>query len=67
LCKLLILTGMANLFTTINMKVTCNRHSGHDNQTIFDVYTFIGPCIVIYFYSKTNEMHQLFKIYFILQ
>jgi len=22
---------------------------------------FIGPCIVIYFYSKTNEMHQFFK------
>jgi len=21
--------------------------------------TFIGPCIVIYFYSKTNEMHQI--------
>ena len=20
--------------------------------------TFIGPCIVIYLYSKTNEMHQ---------
>jgi len=23
--------------------------------------TFIGPCIVIYFYSKTNEMHQFFN------
>jgi len=23
--------------------------------------TFIGLCIVIYFYSKTNEMHQLLK------
>jgi len=23
--------------------------------------TFIGPCIVIYFYSKTNEMHQFLK------
>ena len=22
---------------------------------------FIGPCIVIYFYSKTNEMHQFLK------
>ena len=21
-------------------------------------FTFIGPCIVIYFYSKTNKMHQ---------
>jgi hypothetical protein len=23
--------------------------------------TFTGPCIVIYFYSKTNEMHQFLK------
>jgi hypothetical protein len=23
--------------------------------------TFIGPCILIYFYSKTNEMHQFFN------
>ena len=23
--------------------------------------TPIGPCIVIYFYSKTNEMHQFLK------
>ena len=23
--------------------------------------TFIGPCIVIYFYSKTNQMHQCVK------
>ena len=23
--------------------------------------TFIGPCVVIYFYSKTNEMHQFLK------
>jgi len=23
--------------------------------------TFIGPCIVIYFYSKTNQMHQCLK------
>jgi len=22
--------------------------------------TFIGPCIVIYFYSKTNKMHKFF-------
>ena len=23
--------------------------------------TFIGPCILIYFYSKTNKMHQRIK------
>ena len=25
--------------------------------------TFIGPCIVIYFYSKTNQMHQCIKLF----
>jgi hypothetical protein len=29
------------------------------------VLTFLGPCIVIYFYSITNQMH-LFLILFIL-
>jgi len=24
--------------------------------------TFTGPCIIIYFYSKTNKMHQFLKI-----
>jgi len=23
--------------------------------------TFVGPCIVIYFYSKSDKMHQFFK------
>jgi len=31
---------------------TCRRHQE---------LTFIWPCIVIYFYSKTNEMHQFLK------
>jgi len=30
----------------------CNNKSG---------LTFTGPCIVIYFYSKTNQMHQCIK------
>ena len=25
--------------------------------------TFTGPCIVIYFYSKTNQMHQCIKLF----
>jgi len=24
---------------------------------------FIGPCIIIYFYGKTNEMHQFLKFF----
>jgi len=26
--------------------------------------TFIGPCIVIYFCSKTNQMHQCIKLFY---
>jgi len=26
-------------------------------QTSLVILTFIGPCIVIYSYNKTNEMH----------
>jgi hypothetical protein len=26
--------------------------------------TFIGPCIVIYFYSKTNQMHKCIKLFY---
>jgi hypothetical protein len=28
------------------------------------ILTFIGPCIVIYFYSKTNQIYQCFKFIF---
>jgi len=29
--------------------------------------TFRGPCIVIYFYSKTNQMHQFLKFILFLE
>jgi hypothetical protein len=25
--------------------------------------TFVGPCIVIYFYSKTNQMHNISNLF----
>jgi len=28
------------------------------------VLTFIGPCIVLYFYSKTNQMHNISKLFY---
>jgi len=30
-------------------------------RILFADLTFIGPCIVIYFYSKTNQRHQCLK------
>ena len=33
----------------------------HQNNTHTHFLTFIGPCIVINFYRKTNEMNQLLK------
>jgi hypothetical protein len=26
--------------------------------------TFVGPCIVIYFYSKTNQMHNVSNLFY---
>jgi hypothetical protein len=38
---------------------------GREADHCFTFLTFIGPCIVIYSYSKTNQMHQfLIFIYF---
>ena len=30
-------------------------------KPIFTILTFVGPCIVIYFYSETNQIHQFLK------
>ena len=27
-------------------------------------FTFVGPCIVIYFYSKTNQMHNISNLFY---
>jgi hypothetical protein len=36
----------------VKMNISCN---------LLRDLTFTGPCIMIYFYSKTNEMHQFLK------
>jgi len=34
------------------------------NQERITVLTFVGPCIVIYFYSKTNQMHNISNLFY---
>jgi len=31
-------------------------------ETVF--FAFVGPCIVIYFYSKTNQMHNISNLFY---
>ena len=28
------------------------------------ILTFVGPCIVKYFYSKTNQMHNIYNLFY---
>jgi hypothetical protein len=30
----------------------------------YSFFTFVGPCIVIYFYSKTNQMHNISNLFY---
>ena len=38
----------------------------HNSQTKTN-FTFLGPCIVIYFYSKTNKMHNISNLFILEQ
>ena len=33
-------------------------------KTAGNVYDDVGPCIVIYFYSKTNQMHNISNLFY---
>jgi len=33
-------------------------------NTSFANLTFVGPCILIYFYSKTNQMHNISNLFY---
>jgi hypothetical protein len=35
----------------------------YSQYEILDV-VFVGPCIVIYFYSKTNQMHNISNLFY---
>ena len=45
----------------LNISVLCSFLCGLANLMYVPNLTFIGPCILIYFYSKTNYMHQCIK------
>ena len=46
-------------------KISCTYEGGGEQHVFvaqrWDHLTFTGPCILIYFYSKTNQMHQCIK------
>jgi len=31
----------------------------------YSLLTFVGPCIVIYFYSKSNQMYKISNLFYI--
>jgi len=33
-------------------------------QVVYLFLTLVGPCIVIYFYSKTNQMHNISNLFY---
>jgi len=53
-------------FAALNKHLLCQEffHYFFVLQSLQSVLTSMGPCIVIYFYSKTNQMHN-FRVYWI--
>jgi ABC-type siderophore export system fused ATPase/permease subunit len=62
------------LFT---LHATCSAHLTHQNSswtqpftcqnsaiTTCPILTFVGPCILIYFYSKTKQMHNISNLFY---
>jgi len=42
-------------------KLSISSENSYKKTYKCEILTFVGPCIVIYFYSKTNEMRQFLK------
>jgi hypothetical protein len=40
------------------------RWRGHCYEISDENLTFVGPCIVIYFCSKTNQMHNISNLFY---
>jgi hypothetical protein len=43
---------------------TCLHYIQHKKFTRFGSLTFVGPCIVIHFYSKTNQMYNILNLFY---
>ena len=48
--------------TQFLLLLTVARYSYEDTQLSWKYLTFRGLCIIIHFYSKTNQMHQCLKL-----
>jgi hypothetical protein len=51
----------AQLKVRNNIETTCGWDDG--KHSIINM-TFVGPCIVIYFYSKINQMHNISNLFY---
>jgi hypothetical protein len=54
--------SLRNYIQTFSDLNNCDRKVDFSVCSVAEIFlAFTGPCIVIYFYSKTNVMHQFFK------
>ena len=48
----------------IQKQILMEMNTHLETKIIHKNLTFIGPCIVIYFYSKTNQMHNISNLFY---
>jgi hypothetical protein len=51
-----------NIYYFITIKLTTYNIFFIYTLKLFDVHRSVGPCIAIYFYSKTEKMRQFHKL-----
>jgi hypothetical protein len=48
-----------------NLFLSSVKNCTDDNiEVITSSLTFVGPCILIYFYSRTNQMHSISNLFY---
>ena len=50
-----------SLYCVLSLFTLFKKSCHNGSEQLKSDLTFIGPCIIIYFYSKTNQMHQCLK------